>query len=75
MVARQPSETSGSGRSAEPSYSCARGCNVRNGEEEPERLACGSRRDARIQHGAGVASESVTKINAVMVSALLITEL
>ena len=74
-VAQQPGETSGSGGSAEPSYSCARGCNVRNGEEGPERLTCSSRRGARIQHGAGVASESVTSIKPVMVSALLITEL
>ena len=74
-MARQPSETSGSGGSAEPSYSCAQGCDVRNGEQGPERLTWGSRRGARIQHGAGVISESVTKVNAVMVLALLITEL
>ena len=74
-VAQQPSETSGSRGSAEPSYSCPQGCDVRNGEQGPERLTWGSRRGARIQHGAGVISESVTKVNAVMVLALLITEL
>ena len=56
-------------------HTAARERNVRSGEEGPERLTCGSQRGARIQHGAGVASESVTKINAVTVSALLITEL